>query len=161
MTLMTARSGALNKRLYLEISGLLILTIFSGVAYNALNHGGIPLFYRKVELSPDQQIEADQVAQLIRGKRATVIDSRTPEEYAAGRLPDAINIPGYAPVDVIMNALENIPKDRMVITYCSGPSCPFAQRLAGFMRFQAYQKVYIFSGGVEAWLTGGYKLETE
>ena len=43
-----------------------------------------------------------------------LIDVRTPEEFAAGHLPNAVNIP----VDELRSRLDELPRDREVVAYC-------------------------------------------
>ena len=51
-----------------------------------------------------------------------VIDVRPAEEFAAGHLPNAINIP----IDRLDQELERLPTDGEVIAYCRGPYCLLA-----------------------------------
>ena len=59
----------------------------------------------------------------------TVLDVRPAEEYAAGHLPGAINIP----VDQLEDRLARLPKRKEVIAYCRGPYC--------LMSFEAVEKL--------------------
>jgi NADPH-dependent 2,4-dienoyl-CoA reductase/sulfur reductase-like enzyme/rhodanese-related sulfurtransferase len=43
-----------------------------------------------------------------------LVDVRTPQEYAAGHIPNAVNIP----VDDLRSRLSEIPRDRLVVAYC-------------------------------------------
>lgn len=43
-----------------------------------------------------------------------LLDVRTPTEYAAGHVPDALNIP----VDELRSRLSEVPRDRPVVAYC-------------------------------------------
>ena len=43
-----------------------------------------------------------------------ILDVRTPEEFAAGHLPDAVNIP----VDELRSRLAELPHDRPLVAYC-------------------------------------------
>jgi len=49
----------------------------------------------------------------------TVLDVRPPEEFAAGHLPGAVNIP----IDRLESSLANLSKQREVVAYCRGPYC--------------------------------------
>ncbi len=46
--------------------------------------------------------------------RPAIIDVRTPEEFSAGSVPGAVNIP----VDDLRQRLDEVPADRPVATYC-------------------------------------------
>lgn len=47
-------------------------------------------------------------------KRPMLLDVRTGEEFAAGHIPDAFNIP----VDELRIRLAELPKDRQIVAYC-------------------------------------------
>jgi rhodanese-related sulfurtransferase/DNA-binding transcriptional ArsR family regulator len=48
-----------------------------------------------------------------------VLDVRPAEEYAAGHLPGAINIP----VEQLENRLAQLPRRKEIVAYCRGPYC--------------------------------------
>lgn len=82
-----------------------------------------------------------KVLELIRSG-ATVVDVRTPEEFADGAYPGALNIPVS---DLGHRALE-IPKDRPVVLYCgSGARSAFAARV---LKANGWQDV-VNAGGLE------------
>jgi rhodanese-related sulfurtransferase len=58
---------------------------------------------------------------LDRAKRGLVLvlDVRPPEEYAAGHLPGAVNIP----IKQLENRLAELPKRKEIVAYCRGPYC--------------------------------------
>ncbi|MCH7937681.1 MAG: metalloregulator ArsR/SmtB family transcription factor [Proteobacteria bacterium] len=70
-------------------------------------------------LEPVSQAE---LSERMREGLVTVIDVRPAEEFAAGHLPDAINIP----LDRFDRDLELLPTDGDVVAYCRGPYCLLA-----------------------------------
>ncbi|MFT3916602.1 MAG: rhodanese-like domain-containing protein [Anaeromyxobacteraceae bacterium] len=57
---------------------------------------------------------------------AVIVDVRTPEEFADGAYPNAVNIP----VQDLGSRAGEIPKDRPVVLYCaSGARSAFAARM--------------------------------
>ncbi len=50
------------------------------------------------------------------GEGAMIVDVRTPQEFAAGHLPGAINIPYQVVVDGFTQL--DVPRDRQVVLYC-------------------------------------------
>lgn len=67
----------------------------------------------------DLEINAEQVQTWMSGKKnAALIDVRTPEEYQAGHIPGAVNIPA----DRVLVDRHLLPKDRTtrIIFYCRG-----------------------------------------
>lgn len=60
------------------------------------------------------QVDVESVESSHEKKRAVLVDVRTPQEFAAGHIPGAVNIP----VDELRLRLAEIPRDREVATYC-------------------------------------------
>jgi NADPH-dependent 2,4-dienoyl-CoA reductase/sulfur reductase-like enzyme/rhodanese-related sulfurtransferase len=60
------------------------------------------------------QIDVATLMAIPSGERPLLLDVRTAEEFAAGRLPDAINIP----VDELRTRLGELPQDREITVYC-------------------------------------------
>jgi phage shock protein E len=64
-------------------------------------------------------ISADQITGLMTGeKKAALIDVRSPDEYHAGHIPGAVNIPA----ERIVAEKKRLPKDKTapIIFYCRG-----------------------------------------
>jgi rhodanese-related sulfurtransferase len=151
----------LRPSLTVEVILILSLSLICAVSFNVLSSNGIPLFYHSIAISPEERLSDTQTEEILKQKRALFIDARTPEEYNAGHIPGAVNIPGYATPDKIMHDLPLNRKQTMIVVYCSGPECPYADRLAGFLRFQEFSAVYVYPGGIDAWLQAGNILEKE
>ena len=62
---------------------------------------------------PQVDVEATTVGPITRD-RYFVVDVRTPEEFAAGHIPEAVNIP----VDELRSRLDELPQDREIVAYC-------------------------------------------
>lgn len=80
----------------------------------------------------------------------TVIDVRTPDEYATGHLPGAINVP----IDRLAFDVRNLPAGQ-VLTVCSmgNRSWRAAQLLAAVGR-----EALSLTGGTKAWAAAGLPL---
>ena len=78
------------------------------------------------ELDP---VPAREVLQRLKGGLVTVLDVRPAEEFAAGHLPGAINVP----VEKLEALLSKLPRRKEVIAYCRGPYC--------LMSFDAVEKL--------------------
>ncbi len=69
-----------------------------------------------------EPISADELLQRVREGLVTVLDVRPPEEYAAGHLLEAINIP----LTELEQLWASLPSDKEVVAYCRGPYCILA-----------------------------------
>lgn len=83
-----------------------------------------------------------------------VLDVRSPEEYASGHVPGAVNIP----YDQIAARMAEVPKDKDVVLYCkSGRRAGIAAEvLAG----QGYTRLQHLEGDIVAWVDKGRPVET-
>jgi rhodanese-related sulfurtransferase/DNA-binding transcriptional ArsR family regulator len=81
-------------------------------------------FTAKDDLEP---VPAREVLDRARQGLVTVLDVRPPEEFAAGHVAGAVNIP----VHELEKRLAELPKRREVVAYCRGPYC--------LMSFEAVQ----------------------
>jgi rhodanese-related sulfurtransferase len=81
-----------------------------------------------------------------------VVDARTPEAYAAGHVPGALNLP-HRLMDAQTTAL--LPTDRLIVVYCDGAGCNAstkgALRLAS-LGFEVKEMI----GGLDWWIRDGY-----
>ncbi len=85
-----------------------------------------------------------------------LLDVRSPEMFAKGHVPGAINLPHGK---IIESKLRQWDEDTVFITYCAGPHCNGAAR--GALKLaQLGRPVKIMAGGVTGWLDEGFSLET-
>ncbi|MEE9403456.1 MAG: metalloregulator ArsR/SmtB family transcription factor [Algisphaera sp.] len=103
-----------------------------------------------VSATPMSQIHDD-----ITHDRVTVLDLRPADEFAAGHLPKARNIPHRE----LNNRLEEVPQRRRVVAYCRGPFC-----LSGIDAVNAARNtghnIKRLPFGVNEWRDAGLPLET-
>jgi rhodanese-related sulfurtransferase/DNA-binding transcriptional ArsR family regulator len=84
----------------------------------------------------------------------TVLDVRPPEEFAAGHLPGAVNIP----LKELEGKLETLPHDQDIVAYCRGPYCVLAFEAVARLREHGLQARRMQDGFPE-WQTDGYPVE--
>ena len=67
---------------------------------------------------------ADELLERAREGLVTVLDVRPPEEYAAGHLPGAVNVP----LNELETQLDTLDLDtgQEIVAYCRGPHCILA-----------------------------------
>ena len=74
-----------------------------------------------------------------------LLDVRRADEYQAGKIENAINIP----VDEIRSRLHELPKDKQIFIYCeAGLRGYLAQRI---LKQNGFEKVFNLSGGYYLW----------
>lgn len=93
-----------------------------------------------------ENVTPDEVREMKdRSRDIVLVDVRTPEEYAEGRIEGAKHIP----VRELERRSGEIPTDKDVVFYChSGARSAFACR---FMKKLGYTRVKNMSGGIARW----------
>jgi rhodanese-related sulfurtransferase len=91
-------------------------------------------------------------------KSAVFIDSRSEDEYSAGHIAGAINIPWDQFGDRGSEFLERIPEGMPIIIYCGG-SCESSAELAEALVDRGYTNVKILLNGWQVWVNAGYPTE--
>ena len=79
-----------------------------------------------------------------------VIDARTPEVFAAGHVPGAINLPHRT----ITAETAQFPKDAVLVTYCDGIGCNASTKAAVKLSRLGY-RVKEMIGGLDWWRRDG------
>jgi len=86
-----------------------------------------------------------------------LVDVRSPDCYARGHLPGAINLPHGRLVE---RNLAPWDADTLFVVYCAGPHCNGADR-AGVRLARLGRPVKKMIGGVTGWIDEGYDLEVD
>jgi rhodanese-related sulfurtransferase len=81
-----------------------------------------------------------------------LIDVRSREDFAIGRLPGAVNIP-WNPDAQTPSVL--VAPDKWVVVYCSNEFCEQALQSATQLKRVGYRDVAVFVDGYEAWWNAG------
>jgi rhodanese-related sulfurtransferase len=149
------------KKLIFQILVISFISILCGILFNAFSANGIPWLYRSPDLESGTRLTPEQTIQLYRDGRALFIDTRYREEYESGHIKNAVNLPANSSRDEIMVFLKPIEKNKIIVTYCSSPSCNSSRRLAGFLSYRGYETVYVFLAGFEEWEKKGYPMDRE
>lgn len=101
-----------------------------------------------------EPIPASELLERARQHLVTVIDVRPSDEYAAGHLPDAINIP-LAELETRLGHLET---GKEVVAYCRGPHCILAYEAVHRLREKGL-KARRLEDGFPEWKAAGYPVE--
>ena len=91
----------------------------------------------------------------IKDGSATVIGVRPAEEYAAGHISGARSIP----VTELRTRIKELPRKRLVVAYCRGPYCVFADQAVELLRRGGY-RAFRLEGGFPDWQIKGMPVES-
>jgi len=110
--------------------------------------------YLKVKDSLEP-VPAVQLLERVREGLVTVLDVRPPEEYAAGHLPGAVNIP----LGELEKHLDELDPDQEIVAYCRGPHCVLAFDAVARLREKGINAKRL-DGGLPEWRMEGYPVES-
>lgn len=79
-----------------------------------------------------------------------IIDARTPEVFATGHVPGAVNLPHRT----ITAETAQFPKDAVLVTYCDGIGCNASTKAAVKLSRLGY-RVKEMIGGIDWWRRDG------
>lgn len=136
-----------------EVVGLLSAVGRVGEAYVADVERIIRLYFAEKDgLEP---VPAKELLERARKGLVTVLDVRPPEEFAAGHLPGAVNIP----LRELRKRLKELPKRREVIAYCRGPYCLMSYDAVALLRGTGL-KARRLEDGLPEWRQAGLPIES-
>jgi rhodanese-related sulfurtransferase len=87
-----------------------------------------------------------------RGDKILLVDTRSPDAYARGHIPGAVNIP-YRTMNATTTA--DLDKGDLIVTYCDGIRCNGSTKGALNM-VQLGFRVKELTGGLDCWRFDGY-----
>jgi ArsR family transcriptional regulator len=102
-----------------------------------------------------EPISRQELRRRLREDIVTLLDVRPHDEFAAGHLPQAINIP----LRDLLRRLRELPRNREVVAYCRGPYCVLSFEAVALLRRRGFTAVRLEEGFPE-WRAAGLPIET-
>jgi rhodanese-related sulfurtransferase/DNA-binding transcriptional ArsR family regulator len=101
-----------------------------------------------------EPVSRKELARRLRDGLVTVLDVRPPDEFAAGHLPNAINIP----LRELTRRVSKLPKKHEVVAYCRGPYCVLAFEAVAMLRGRGFEARRL-EDGFPQWEAAGLPVE--
>jgi len=101
-----------------------------------------------------EPVSRDDLVRRMRDGLVTVLDVRPPEEFAAGHLPGALNVP----LKELKHRLGELSPQQEVVAYCRGPYCVLAYDAVAELRRQGFAARRL-EEGLPEWRLAGYPVE--
>jgi rhodanese-related sulfurtransferase/DNA-binding transcriptional ArsR family regulator len=108
-------------------------------------------FAAKDDLEP---VRATDLLDRARKGLVTVLDVRPTEEFAAGHVPGAVNIP----IHELQKRLAELPKRKEIVAYCRGPYCLMSYDAVQLLR-RAGLRARRLEAGLPEWRRAGLPME--
>jgi rhodanese-related sulfurtransferase/DNA-binding transcriptional ArsR family regulator len=101
-----------------------------------------------------EPVPRDELLARVQDDLVTVIDVRPAQEYAAGHVPGAVNIP----LSELEKHLDQFNPEQEIVAYCRGPHCVLAFDAVARLREKGY-KARRLQDGYPEWKSAGLPVE--
>ncbi len=101
-----------------------------------------------------ESITREELLRRMREDSIVLLDVRPEDEFAAGHLPQAINIP----VKELENRLAELPREKLVVAYCRGIRCVLSADALAILKARGWI-ARRFELGFPDWLDAGLAIE--
>jgi rhodanese-related sulfurtransferase len=92
-------------------------------------------------------VDSSNFEQQMKESSSQIVDVRTPEEFSAGHIANAVNMDVTA--DDFEQQIETLDKDKPVMVYCK--SGGRSARAASILKDKGFKNVYDLDGGIIGW----------
>jgi len=144
-------------RVFYEVAGPDVVTLIATLGHVAETRIAEVEQLVRTYITARDDLEPIPAAELLKRVKlglVTVLDVRPAEEYTAGHLPGAINVP----VEHLAKRLRKLPKGREVIAYCRGPYCLLSVDAVTLLRSKGL-KARRLENGFPEWKAAGLPVE--
>lgn len=104
------------------------------------------------DLSDDIRITPEATLALLKkGEKVLILDVRSESHYrsSANRIAGDVRLDDFDKVDEL---LKGVPKERIIVAYCTCPDEGTSAHLAHALRNKGYRRSYALKGGYYGWL---------
>jgi rhodanese-related sulfurtransferase len=146
-------------RLLKDMLAIIIAAAAAGLAINLFHpRGFVPVSRQDLALKRVVSVSAVEAKIKYDAGMALFVDARDTEEFAAGHIAGAGNIPAVDPPAGALDAL--LRRTREIVIYCDGASCGAAAKLARELIGRGYgRNLYVIDDGFPGWEERGYPVE--
>jgi len=144
-------------------SGLLIV-IFSlfGLAFNAVSPKGTPILSEPPKpVSPWKHVTLEEAHKLWVEREAVFVDARDAEDFAAGHILRAMNLPVFAFEKHWEVFAQNVAPELSLVIYCNGGDCEQSHKLAERLKQAGYSRISILGDGYFGWRKVSYPTQVK
>jgi rhodanese-related sulfurtransferase len=101
-----------------------------------------------------ERISMEELRERMSRNEILLIDARPEVEFQSGHLPGAVSLP----IDALAGQLDELPNGKLIVAYCRGPYCAYADEALILLSAHGYPVKRLEEGVVE-WQQAGYGLE--
>ncbi len=154
-----------------QISSEVIIIVFTAIVLslvvNSFRPDGIRIFrshnYIKQPdntVSPEdkngvKEITVQDAVQCFHDGNVLFADARSPEDYAAGHIKGALNLPVHEFDNWIDDFISKREHSVKIITYCDGVHCELGKELSENLYLAGFENVFYLVNGWSRWIENG------
>jgi rhodanese-related sulfurtransferase len=149
---------SLLPRILRETIFILIISFSAGLGFNLVRSERLPLIADwsiegrlKARFGEKAVIPFEEAKQVFFSKKGVFLDARPPNDYRAGHIQGARNLPIEAFDKYFDKATRDLPQESLIITYCDGETCTQSNKLTRKLREMGYENVRILVNGWSLW----------
>ncbi len=143
------------KKVYLVIILLVVVAVYltGRIVTSGTNSNNPSIKAAEQEIAT---LTPEQFSDLLKGGEYTLLDIRTADEYSSGHIRNAKQI-DYNQTQQFSDYLDRLDKKAKYLIYCrTGKRSSSALQM---MQEKGFMNVADLSGGINAWIAGGYPIE--
>lgn len=106
-------------------------------------------------------VDLAEANRLFQEEAAIFVDARPENQYAAGHIQGALNIPWQDVDRYFVETADRLGSAPTVITYCDGESCDLSHELALFLKGMGFKDVRVLVNGWTVWRQAGLPIDRE
>ncbi len=130
------------------------------LTFNWLSSSGLPLVAPLASPPPSGEfITLEQARERWQSGVGLFLDARSREDYAAGHIPNALNLPADAFEDYYAKAASIMSSNTPMVAYCDGLECEQSSWLRNKLLQMGYTDVKILQNGWTVWHSAGLPVE--
>jgi membrane protein DedA with SNARE-associated domain/rhodanese-related sulfurtransferase len=136
-------------------AGFIVLIIALFVGYIAYKWWERRRFYSALRMA---RITVAELRELLdSGATPLIVDVRSPGATTLEfrRIPGALHVP----LDQVGMHVQDLPRDRDLVLYCTCPNEASAAQAAKLLKNHGFTRVRPLFGGLDAWVAAGYEVE--
>lgn len=137
---------------------IVLLSGLLGILVNSVSPRGISISgpVPMPEIEGVKQIGLVEAWRFYQSGEVIFVDARSREEYEAGSIPGAVSLGVDEFEEKVSSFLELIPRDTMLVVFCTGRGCESSLEVAALLRQAGFPHIYLFFEGWEEWTKSGY-----
>ena len=160
----------INTKILLECLFIVLCAVVFGLLFNWHRDSGLAVsFHRPAStaapdsvflrvhgaqqlppLSEPEIINKLQLVHLLQQQSVILLDARIRDEYLAGHIPGALNVPAEQMYEY-QDILNSLSREKWIVCYCDGPPCELGELLASQLFTIGYPLVAYYMDGLDDW----------